>query len=156
MSTTTFTEDAVSEITRMVWAAIIDAPDTLVEREGNGEGATRELTGLVEISGTWNGTVCLGFSRRAARQAAAAMFGAEGDELADDEVADAVGELVNVVGGNLKGLLPPPASLSLPTVHEGDPTTVGTGRAEMVSEIQFDWCDEPVAVVIWRADESAN
>ncbi|HZU80940.1 MAG TPA: chemotaxis protein CheX [Acidimicrobiales bacterium] len=152
--TTTFTEDAISEITRMVWAAIIDPSDELVERAG--EAPRRELTGMVEISGTWTGSVCLGFSRRAARQAAAAMFGADADALDDDEVADAVGELVNVVGGNLKGLLPPPAQLSLPSVREGDPTTVGTGRAELVSELQFDWCDEPLSVVIWRADDAAG
>jgi chemotaxis protein CheX len=153
MTTATFTEDAVSEITRMVWAAIIDEPDALVERHGSGP--VRDLTGMVQISGTWNGTVAIGFSRRAARQAAAAMFGLDGSELGDDEVADAVGELVNVVGGNLKGLLPPPASLSLPSVCEADPTTLGTGATELVSEVQFDWCDEPVAVVIWRDDEAA-
>ena len=36
------------------------------------------------------------------------------------DVADAWGELVNMIAGNLKALVPPPSQVSLPSVVEGD------------------------------------
>jgi len=37
----------------------------------------------------------------------------------DEDVADAVGELVNMIGGNVKSLMPGPSVLSLPVVAAG-------------------------------------
>jgi len=37
----------------------------------------------------------------------------------DDDVRDSIGELANMVGGNLKSLMPPGVALSLPSVVEG-------------------------------------
>jgi hypothetical protein len=36
--------------------------------------------------------------------------------LDDEEIADALGELANVVGGNVKAVLPGPSTLGLPEV----------------------------------------
>ena len=46
------------------------------------------------------------------------MHGRSATDLTSAEVLDAWGELVNMVGGNLKALLPPPSYLSLPHVSE--------------------------------------
>ena len=47
------------------------------------------------------------------------MFDVEIEEVSPADVLDAVGELVNIVGGNLKGMLPSPTGLSLPSVTDG-------------------------------------
>jgi chemotaxis protein CheX len=52
------------------------------------------------------------------------MFGCDGDELADDEVGDAVGEIANMTGGNLKSLLGGSCHMSLPSVTIGNDYTV--------------------------------
>jgi hypothetical protein len=43
-----------------------------------------------------------------AAECAAIMYGRRAEELTPPEVLDAWGELVNMVGGNLKALLPAP------------------------------------------------
>jgi chemotaxis protein CheX len=44
------------------------------------------------------------------------MFAMSEDELSEEEIRDAVGEIVNMVGGNLKGIVEGESSLSLPCV----------------------------------------
>jgi chemotaxis protein CheX len=44
------------------------------------------------------------------------MFQLSEDEVAPDLIQDALGELTNMTGGNLKSLLPEPCFLSLPAV----------------------------------------
>jgi len=148
MTMTSFSDETVAEITREIWSAIIDDSCSLVPR--GPVAASGDLTGSVDISGSWNGTFCLSFSTTAARQAAAKMFDADADSLADADVRDAVGELINIIGGNLKSLLPPPALLSLPRVDTGMPEPIHLDEAELVSELRFDWIDEPIIIAVWR------
>ena len=103
---------------------------------------------MATISGEWNGTVCVSCSQLAARHATSAMFGMEDDELTADEINDAVGELVNVVGGNIKSLVPGPSVLGLPTVIEGLPVALPT-NLELAHEVRFSWMAEPVVVTVW-------
>ncbi len=48
----------------------------------------------------------------------------------DDDVKDAIGELVNTIGGNLKGLLPANTQISMPLVCESS-LQRGEGKAEL-------------------------
>jgi len=85
------------------------------------------ITGVVQISGGFSGTVMVELSRPLARKVAAALFAMELEQVTEAEVVDAVGEVVNILGGNLKALLPGPSTLSLPRVDEGEPGP-GPGR----------------------------
>jgi chemotaxis protein CheX len=51
-----------------------------------------------------------------AARIASGMFGAEAGELSDEEILDAMGELVNIIGGNAKGIIDCECRLSLPCV----------------------------------------
>jgi chemotaxis protein CheX len=44
------------------------------------------------------------------------MLGMGDDEVGDADVSDTIGEIANVVGGNVKAILAPNAVLSLPVV----------------------------------------
>ena len=82
-------------------------------------------------------------SAAAARNAAAALLGVELDDVTTEDVTDALGELANIIGGNVKSLLPEPCALSLPHVlihgESGYPHVVevcrlsGTWREESVT-----------------------
>lgn len=78
------------------------------------------ITATVLITGAFEGGVTLQLPSSVGRTLAALMFGMEDEEVSNDETTDAVGELANMVGGNLKALVPQPAKLSLPSVAEGD------------------------------------
>jgi chemotaxis protein CheX len=71
----------------------------------------------IELHGDWNGRIVLTCDREVASQITSAMLGTDADEvLTDEDVHDAVGEVLNVVGGSVKGALGGSMSLGLPGV----------------------------------------
>lgn len=54
-----------------------------------------------------------------ARRVAAQMFMCSSDDVCDSEVSDAVGELINIIGGNVKGAIGGDGKLTLPKVEMG-------------------------------------
>ncbi|RJK92451.1 chemotaxis protein CheX [Vallicoccus soli] len=73
-------------------------------------------TASVGVTGTWGGHVTVSCSPETAAALTSTMLGLEPGEASQEDVADAVGELANMVGGSVKGMLPPPNTLSLPHV----------------------------------------
>jgi chemotaxis protein CheX len=108
------------------------------------------MAATIEITGAWNGTACLSCSEAAGRHAASVMFAMQDDEVSDEEISDAIGELINVVGGNIKSLLPGPTEMSLPAVHRNGHLEV-TGHLELAHEVKFSWTEEPVTVTVWTS-----
>ncbi len=76
------------------------------------------LSAVVRISGGWESLVQVLAPRKTAVAIASTMFAMGEDELSEAEIRDAVGEIVNMVGGNLKGITEGDSSLSLPCVGE--------------------------------------
>ena len=71
-------------------------------------------------------------------------------DVGPGEVTDAVGELVNMVGGNLKGLVLAPSQLGLPLVVKGS-IEPAPGRDVLFSCVaDFDWVGHPVRVSVWE------
>jgi chemotaxis protein CheX len=103
----------VHQVVEQVWAAIlgwqVDA--------GNETSVGR--TGQVPISGAWEGLVALTCDEELARQAAGAMFDCDPELLTSAEIDDALGELANIVGGNLRPLLPQQNRMGLPRAVDG-------------------------------------
>jgi chemotaxis protein CheX len=102
------------------------------------------VVATVAISGAWDGRVLLSFSEIASQRAAAALLGIGVDELSQGDVADAVGELANIIGGSVKSLMPQPTVLSLPAVAVGGFPDVG-GE---VCRLTGTWIGEPVSVAV--------
>ena len=78
------------------------------------------------------------------------MFGAEPGDLSDDEVSDALGELTNMVGGNIKSLLPAPSQLSLPSVAAGESCTVRVPGAVRISRSALLCGTGPRHICVWK------
>ena len=77
------------------------------------------LTAVVRVSGGWNSLVQVLASRKTARVIASTMFATNEDHLTEEDIIDAVGEIVNMIGGNLKGVVEAESRLSLPCVGSG-------------------------------------
>ncbi len=105
----------------------------------------------VAVTGEWQGCVRLACPTQLARMAASAMFDLPAEKLTDDEVADALGELTNMIGGNIKGLLPGPSCLSMPTVTIGASDTVRTPHAVPVNTVSLTCEGLPLTVTVWQA-----
>lgn len=141
------TEQQVASIVGEVWDAYLGLRvEAAPAGPAPGEPA---MTGRVGISGAWQGSVELRCTTEHATAAAEAMFAAEPGTLEPAEVADAMGELTNVVGGTIKSLLPEPSSLSIPLVSDG--TSAPQPAAHPVLEVGLRCGAAPVLVTVWRA-----
>ena len=133
-------------ITREVWTSFLDGdPAGLVPANipAPGEG----VTGCVHLSGAYTGSITVQCSAPAARDAAAALFAMQPADVTAAEVVDAIGEIANMVGGNVKSMLPGPSNLSLPAVVHGQLAVAG---AQIVREVQLAWRDEPLVISLWQ------
>lgn len=106
------------------------------------------MTGTVQISGGFAGAVHLMCCRPAVRAAAARMFSVPEGDLGDEDLRDALGELTNMVGGNIKTLLPGSESISLPTVIEGSDYGVARLDSDVVARSQATSEGLPLEVVL--------
>jgi chemotaxis protein CheX len=112
------TETDLVQMMREIWTSLLGLE---VEPAGEADrlGPLSLLTGCIQITGAWEGAVTLHCCTELARTAAATMFSLEPHAITVAEMQDALGELVNMLGGGVKALLPEIACLSLPTVVEG-------------------------------------
>ena len=91
----------------------------------------------VQIAGEWMGCVVLELSPAAARAAASAMLQLPDESLTAADCEETAAELANVIGGNVKCLLPGPSLLSMPTVLNGNENGLRVHRAELIDELCF-------------------
>lgn len=140
-------ERHVVEFSGAVWEQAVGVPLTPIATPPAAGGNT--FQGHVHIMGTWTGTVVLQCSEAAARRAAQAFFGdaTPEDELRD--MQDAVCELTNMIGGNLKAIVAEQGcTLSIPTVVAGDNYSVRIPLTRTVVRQPFAADDQLVVVTV--------
>src|SRR5690242_20433534 len=96
------TVDDLREIADQVWAAYLDPEGVRPYLIGEPQEIKSGMSASVSLTGAWHGHVVVTCSTSAARQAAAAFLAMEVDEVSDADTADVMGELANIVGGNVK------------------------------------------------------
>ena len=77
------------------------------------------ITAAVLYVGEWRGATLVECAAQQACQFAVQFMRIEMPAAIDDDVRDVMGELANMVAGNLKSLLPRGVDLSIPSVVEG-------------------------------------
>jgi chemotaxis protein CheX len=139
-------------ILEQVWASYLDPDglDPLVPEDDRT--VPNDIRAWVAITGSWEGHILVTCSRVQARNLAGAFLGMSVDEVpAQEDVADVLGELANIVGGNVKSMLPSGCTLSTPSfVDEGDGPVPAPG-AVLVAELVGQWRDESLSVGMWRS-----
>jgi hypothetical protein len=101
------------------------------------------LSSWVDVVGPWTGTVVLTTAPQTAAALTRALLGPAAPELLDHEdVADAFGEIANVVGGNVKAALPGPSGLSLPEVGNAP----AVRNPADLCRIDVMWRGQPVSI----------
>lgn len=106
------------------------------------------VAGCVQVSGAWEGAVLLLCADDLAKAFAAAMFGSLEEDITDDEVRDALGELTNMVAGNIKAQLPAQTRLSMPTVARGRDFTMDVRGAAVKAAAGFLFSGRPFSVCV--------
>lgn len=81
--------------------------------------ARDRLTGAVYLAGAWRGALLFECGRDQAYYFTNRLMAIPMPEEVNDDVRDSMGELANMLGGNLKSVLPRGVVLSMPSVVEG-------------------------------------
>lgn len=84
------------------------------------------------ITGEKQALIQVATCEHAAHSISSAMFGTEANELNEAEISDAVCEIVNMIGGNVKGILDCECSLSIPCFSK-EPESLVTDGSEAVA-----------------------
>ena len=112
------------------------------------------LTALVQISGEWLGAVLMDFEPSLARRLTAHLMGCEESAVRIDHMRDALGEVVNIVGGYIKQDLPPDTALSLPTLAQGVDLRMYLPDARPSHRLSYRCGDERLQVTVYQIDIS--
>ena len=108
-------EETVQSIAQEAWSALVGDDEFLVPLPGGLPDDA--ISSWVEIVGPWTGTVVLTCGRSTAEELSRSLLKEHAPPVLDSEdIEDALGELANVVGGNVKAVLPGPSVLGLPDV----------------------------------------
>jgi chemotaxis protein CheX len=108
-------EATLQGIVEEAWLALVGDDEFLLPMPGGLPDDA--VSSWVEVVGPWTGSVVLTASRSTAEQLARCLLKEHAPPVLDDEdIEDALGELANVVGGNVKGVLPGPSVLGLPEI----------------------------------------
>lgn len=128
-------DEQIEQIVQSIFSTMLETDVSRVARGASEEGEC--LVSSVQITGQWVGSVVLCLSATTARSAASAMLRTASEDVTEADQQDIAAELVNMIGGNLKSLLPGPSSLSLPTVVAGPEFRVRMHKATLVDEVKF-------------------
>jgi chemotaxis protein CheX len=95
------------------------------------------LTSMVSLTGDWNGAVLLECNRKQACQFAGRILAMEPPETVDDDVRDVLGELANMIGGNMKSGMSTGVRLSMPSVMDGRDYDLRVCGSEIQERVSF-------------------
>ena len=131
--------DMLERIVKSVFITMLDL--AVFSSEITHQPGMSRLISFVQMTGDWNGVVVLECSPRQACLFAGRILSMEPPDKVDDDVCDALGELANVIGGNLKCGMSTGVRLSMPTVLDGRDYDVRMDKSEVRERIAFECSD---------------
>jgi len=138
--------DELTEIVRSVFETMMGLEVAPAETPWCTE--ANRLTAAVQLSGAWSGAVLLECDRRLACRLAGAFLSMPEPDEVDDMVRDVMGELANMIGGNLKCALSDGIQLSTPVVVDGPSLALRICGAEICRRLALECGGGPVWVTV--------
>lgn len=96
-----------------------------------------QLTSAVHLSGVWNGALLFECNRRQACQLTGRFLSMDPPEVVNDDVRDVLGEIANMIGGNIKSAVAAGLSLSMPSVTDGSDYGLRVCGSEIQDRLAF-------------------
>jgi chemotaxis protein CheX len=122
--------------------------EAFVQQDRRLDDIENHVTGCIQISGTWQGAVVLQTTDGFARNAASRMLCIENIDLTRDDIQDAMAELTNMIGGNIKSQVPGPSYLSLPTVTTGANSAFPLAKTHRLNDVTIEVDNEPLRIIL--------
>ena len=132
--------EILAQIVESVFLTMMDLELTSSEKPWHPGG--ERLTSFVQLTGDWNGAVMIECSRQQACQFAGRILAMDPPDAVDDDVRDVLGELANMIGGNMKcGMSATGVRLSMPTVMDGTDCDLRICGSEVQDRLAFQCAD---------------
>jgi chemotaxis protein CheX len=106
------------------------------------------LTGAVYLTGQWNGAIFIHCHSQQACDFTGRFVGMPPPDAVDDDVRDVMGELANMIAGNLKCTFCPGIRISVPSVVDGLGYSLRVCHGYVVCEAGFDTTGGPVWITL--------
>ena len=113
------------------------------------------ITATIGFAGGWNGFVSIACSTAAARLITGLLLGTGNADIPDDEIRDAVGEVVNMVGGRFKALFSAHQDsgkevfkMSIPSVIQGREYNVFAPANSIMTKVIVKIRDEKLSALL--------
>ena len=135
-------EQVLQQVGLDVCESMLSLPQTLASK---GEMPRGRLSASVEIRGEHCGSLEVIAGEELAVIIAEIMFASDRTTLNPSDIRDALGEVANMIGGNLKGILGGEADLSLP--HVVPASTFADGHSPNAIRTSLDYCGMPMTLV---------
>jgi chemotaxis protein CheX len=107
-----------------------------------------QLTSAVHLSGDWNGALILECNRWEACRFAGRFLSMEPPDAVNDDVRDVLGELANMIGGNMKSAVTTGLSLSMPSVTDGSDYGLRVCGSQIQDRLGFECAEGPFWVTL--------
>jgi chemotaxis protein CheX len=144
-------QEELAELVEEVWRSYLD-DEIVMGLESAADPDRTLMVAWVSITGEWTGHLQVLTTPAGAQGIASAMFQLDAAEVSPDEVADAFGEIANMVGGGVKGMVGVHTALSLPQVVL-DSRALISPEAHQHSSVQAVWRGEPLEFSLWERGE---
>ena len=153
MTDETAITDQVLAIAKDVFTAMIDGEEGGIwVWDGAPAQIVDPLHSWVDVHGAFPARAAVTAERTTCLDLARALMSMEPDEeVSTDDLVDAFGEVANVVGGNIKSLIPDPGALSLPQVASTLPQPT-----EPNHRVELAWRGSPIFISLWTLDNDGG
>lgn len=146
-----FLEKEIQEYTQLVCSTLLGFEVQVLP--GSFEASpTDTVTGSVQVTGKWNGAIMLSLPSTLVDTLTEVLFSLEPGKASIEDKKDAVGELINMIGGNIKALLPQPSVLSVPLLAMAG-HSLYFPSTKMVTHCQFESQGNPFALSLYEQVE---
>ena len=146
--------EAIAKIIDSIFSTMMDVEVSVVDspRATTGE----RVISSVHLDGAWNGAVSMQCNRRQACEFAGKVLCMDAPEEMDNDVRDAVGEIANMIGGNMKAAMGKDVRLSLPTVIDGNYEMRICGSVEHTVGFNYSGGDFWVTVLVKNSPRGSD
>jgi CheY-specific phosphatase CheX len=147
-------EEQVRTIASEVFSSMIDGePEGLQSWTSEIPDWEAPLCAWVDVHGNPGMRAAISLDNDTCSDLTRALLGIDSDESVETaDVLDALGELANVVGGNIKSMMTESSHLTLPSVAASIPEDSG----DMRCEVPLNWRGKLVVVSLWNLDKEDN
>ena len=142
----THRETAVN-VTQDIFSTMLGIEAWPVECAPGGDQA-HTVVGAIHHAGPWKGVLLLECQPLQASAFTAKLTGISPPDSVDNDVRDALGEIANMIAGNLKTILPPGTVLCAPAVVEGSSFTLKVCGGNDSLRLEFDSSIGPFTVTL--------